>query len=774
MSLVASTIPNLVSGVSQQPSPSRLRTSGEQIINAYPSVVTGLAKRPPLAYRSLLSPTQTVGTDAAVHFIDRSPTERYFLVCGNSDLELYDVNGTPQTITYPNGKAYLPTSDATTKLRFVTVADTTFILNTETSVVAANITDTRTNPRRTASVFIKRAVASVNYAIYVNGALKASYTTRDNTTASTALQGTSEIASGLRSSLASNGYSSAVAVGTTVTFTLANDTDTVSVLDQYGGAAMLAYTDTVQTFEDLPPSEQEGRLLKVQGKIAADETSYWVTYSNGIWIEDVGYGAKRGFSASTMPHILVKTAANTFEFRENAWNPRTAGDADSNPDPTFVGRTINSMFLFKGRLGFLSEENVILSAVSVFEDIYLTTALQTLASDAIDVAAATGRVSTLRHAVPFADELLLFSDRTQFRLTSGTFLSGETVGITAAAAHPCSQIIPPYVVGSSAYFLADGATHAVARELFFLPDGSTLSGEDISVQIPAYIPKNIRNLTGSETSELLIALSGDEPNTVYIYKWYTTERRKVQSSWSKWTLGPDPIIGIGFFDQYLYVVYRNTNGTLRVERMAVGPVIEEPILLDHYVTENTVTSITYNAGTDTTTIVIGSGFSETLEFFRTDDASGNKYTSTKIDDTTYRFSGDITAHGFYGGINYEFLFEFTTQYMREQGTEGDSAIQDGRLQLRYFSVLYTDTSYFEASVTPTGGTERLSVFNGRTLSDPQNVADVIPRDTGEFKFPIFAKSEEVVIKLKNNQPFRCAFNSVEWSANYHQKARRVK
>lgn len=125
------------------------------------------------------------------------------------------------------------------------------------------------------------------------------------------------------------------------------------------------------------------------------------------------------------------------------------------------------------------------------------------------------------------------------------------------------------------------------------------------------------------------------------------------------------------------------------------------------------------------------------------------------------------------GSNYEFLYEFSGQYLREENSDGESAIQDGRLQLRYFSVIYTDTSYFEAHVTPTNGSTSITVFNGRTLADPDNVTDVIPRDTGEFKFPIFAKNEEVIIQLINDKPYRCAFGSVEWTANYRQKARRV-
>jgi len=349
-----------------------------------------------------VTPTMNFGAETAVHFIDRSPAERYILVCGEGDLELYDLDGNQQTVTFPDGKGYLPTTNMNDKLRFVTVADTTFVLNTEVVTQSEAITETRDNPFRRASIFVKRAVASTTYAVYFNGALAASFVTSDNTTAATALEGTAEIAQGLANSFGANGWPGAGVRGSTVTLSIPLGT-VVTVLDQFGGAAMTPYTDTIQDFSDLPPGELEGRLVRVQGGFEATDTTYWVQFSGNVYKETVGYNEQRRLTASTMPHILVKTGPGTFEFRQNDWNPRPVRDTESNPDPSFVGSPINSMFLFKGRLGFLAEENMILSATALFEDLYLTTVIQQLATDPIQVAAATGRVATLRHAVPFSE-----------------------------------------------------------------------------------------------------------------------------------------------------------------------------------------------------------------------------------------------------------------------------------------------------------------------------------------------------------------------------------
>ena len=874
MGLVASTIPNLVSGVSQQPAPSRLRTSGERMVNAFPSIVSGLMKRPPSQFVAELTPTMTVSDNTAVHMIDRSVDEKYILVCGDSDLELYSDTGVKQTVTFPDGKSYLPATEMWKKLRFVTVADTTFILNTEKVTATNTITETRTNPRTRATVFIKNAIPSVAYAIYVNNVLAATYTTADNTTAATALEGTTEIAKQLKQDAVAKGYTDAEHYGPTLSFGITAG-DTLTVTDEFGGRGMAVYTDTVQEFEWLPPHEEEGRLVKLQGNLDDGTASYWVEYKEGIWTETVGYDAQKELDASTMPHILVKTAPNTFEFRQNTWEKRKVGDEDSNPDPSFIGYTINGMFLFKGRLGILSEENLIMSASALFEDMYRTTVVQLLSSDPIDVASATGRVSTLYHGVSFSDELLLFSDKQQFRLSSGNVLTPETVGLTNSTSYPCSLYVPPVAVGSSAYFVADGATNTLAREVFIDAQRETVNGEDIAVQIPSYIPKNIRTVAASPTADVFLSLSADTPNELYVYKWYATGNKNLQAAWCKWVFDPNmSIVGMGFLDNHLYLVYK-VGSDVRIDKINVAPMIDVDLLLDTQLVHTEFTSFTYDGVTDKTTIVLPFDHPSDFEFYKT-DAEGNKnlqaawckwvfdpnmsivgmgfldnhlylvykvgsdvridkinvapmidvdllldtqlvhteFTSftydgvtdkttivlpfdhpsdfefyktdaeafepysdgggvIKVDNSTYTIAGDVTGDQITAGLNYEFLYEFSKQYLREENSDGESAIQDGRLQLRYMSVIYMDSSYFEAHVTPTNGTTSSTVFNGRTLADPDNVTDLIPRDTGEFRFPVFAQNEEVVIELKNDQPYRCAFGSVEWSAMYRAKARRV-
>lgn len=772
MALVSTTVSNLISGVSQQPAPQRLRTSGEAMKNAYPSVVAGLQKRPPTQFVSALATTVADDDTTAVHIINRDLNERYIVIGGQSELEVYDTDGTKLVVDFPNGKGYLPSSDMWKKLRFVTVADTTFVLNGGVVAETREIVDTRADPSTQASVFIKRAVASTTYAVYINGVLAATTATNDNTTAGTALEGTSDIATELKADAISRGYADAITHGPVLAFTCPADA-TIEVLDQFGGNAMEAFTDRIQSFDKLPPSEAQGRLVQIKGNLNDNTEDYWVEYENGVWVETVGYDAREELNPATMPHVLVRNANGTFTFKEHEWPEREVGDARTNPNPSFVGRYISSMFLFKGRLGFLSEENAVMSAVGELETMYRTTVVQVFASDRIDVASITGRVNNLYHAAIFSDTLVLFSDSQQFKLTSENVLSPTSVGIVPSTKFACSPNTSPVATGPVVFFVTDGATNSTVRELYIDEELKTIDADEITIQIPAYIPNEVRTMAVSTYDDVMVCLSALDPSKLWVYKWYTSGGEKVQTSWSNWDFGPDvTIMGCEFLEDFLYVVYK-IGTQVFMDKMFLDTKPADKALLDHRLEEPDMT-ITYNSSEDRTEFTIPYAYPETLEFFKMENPKGQKMRVTKVNDTTYHLAeADATSWTINAGVPYTFEYTFSPQYIREDTPTGEAAIQEGRVQLRYMSLIYMDTAYFKILVTPKNNRTFEHLFNARIFADGDNVAGLMPRDTGEYKFPIFAQNDKVEIKIVNDSAFPCSFGSMEWSGMYIGKSQRL-
>jgi hypothetical protein len=179
MSLISTSIPNLIGGVSQQPPALRTPNQCERLENAVPSAFEGLIKRPPSEHVAVL---KTSGTDIAfdsayVHVIDRDATERYVVVFGRTNsgstsyLKVYDINGTEKTVTTPSGLGYINEANIDTKLRAVTVSDVTFIVNRNKTVLASSTLSP--NSRNTATVipealvWVKQTNYSRKYSIRI-------------------------------------------------------------------------------------------------------------------------------------------------------------------------------------------------------------------------------------------------------------------------------------------------------------------------------------------------------------------------------------------------------------------------------------------------------------------------------------------------------------------------------------------------------------------------------------------------------------------------------
>lgn len=146
MSLISTSVANLVGGVSQQPPALRLPNQCERQENALASAFEGLIKRPPSEHVAVLKASGVdISYDSAyVHMIDRDATERYVAVFGRTNgtntayIKVYDINGTEKTVHTPDGVGYINEADIDAKLRCITVADVTFVLNRNKTILASS------------------------------------------------------------------------------------------------------------------------------------------------------------------------------------------------------------------------------------------------------------------------------------------------------------------------------------------------------------------------------------------------------------------------------------------------------------------------------------------------------------------------------------------------------------------------------------------------------------------------------------------------------------
>jgi len=797
MSLISGSIPNLVNGVSQQPYPIRLASQAEAQENAISSVVDGLGKRPPSRHKAVIPGANFL--NAHVHTINRDPQERYVLILRNGAINVYDTNGNAKTVHAPHGLGYLGTGNAKEAFKCVTVADYTFILN-KGAVVQKSPTLSPARPKE-AIFWIRQSAYSTDYSIYVNG-VQGYYKTPDSSNAFNAEYiKTNYIASQLVANLQTNGITAANGWnlyhnGSVIYVSRTNGADfTVNAQDSIGDQGIRAIKDFTQTFSDLPAKNvPHGFRVAIRGKATTEHDDYLVEFDSvngasslGVWKEAIQGGEQYALNPATMPHILVRNPDGSFTFKQAEWGARTAGDNKSAPFPSFVDRPLNDVFFFRNRLGILADENVIFSMAGEFFKFFRESAVQTLETDPIDVGVSHVKVSILRHAIPFNEALLLFSDQTQFRLGSTQLLTPQTISINATTEFECSLRSRPVGAGSNVYFAVNRGDYSAIREYFMDADTEVNDAADVTAHCPKYLPSNVHKLTASPNEDTLVALSEKTPNTLYVYRYYWDGNEKIQSSWSKWTFSGS-ILNADFIESDLWLVIQRSDGVY-LEVISIEPGRSDSpatiqCLLDRRVT-NEQFAISYDAATNRTGFWIpGYRIADdpTTEYVlvvwpqeQVTALEGKVYKPaiTTNDATGLGFSvpGDLRGYRVYFGRRYRLRYEFSQIHIREEAIGGGvQTVGSGRLQIRKITITCGNSGFFRVNVTPRARDTYRYEFTGMKISEA--ALGRITTSQGLFPVPVRCRNTDVMIEVVSESHLPCALLSVEWEGYYTSRSSR--
>lgn len=763
MSLISRTISQLFGGVSQQPS--QLRSDSQCSIqdNCWPDVSVGLSKRPPSLHVAKLNADATV--NRAVHFINRDASEKYVVVVKDEELKVYDqLTGAEKTVTAPDGLLYLDTTDPTANFAFLTVADTTFVVN-RSKTVTLDAAGAYTPPN-VCFVYIISAVARQKYTITLDGT---DYTYTVANDGSDAL--TTTIAEGLKTLIGAATFT--VTRKGSILKIVKNDASafTSNAFDSYGDAGLIYFTDEIESSAQLPPDFWTGYVLSVKGAKESGKDDYYLEYANQRWVETVKPGLQNTPTPSTMPHKLVRNGDGTFTFSKVTWVSREVGDDETNPAPSFIGQTINNVFFHRERLGLLSGENIVMSRVADFYNFFASSASSTLDDDPIDATVSDPKVSKLYHALGFQEALLVFSDTAQFQLTGGDVLSPKTVRLNPTTHFYTSKTVPPVAAGRDVYFSVGRGNYSSMREYFVLPDGFNSDAADITAHIPTYVPKNLGALTASSLMDALFMYSRDEPNVIYFYKYLWAGDQKVQSAWGTVTLADDvTLIGMEVMDTILYLAVRRADGTY-IEKIdfQAGGVETGMSHLVHLDRRYSLTGV-YDAGanettwtlphadTDTYQVVLGASFT----------VKGAKLNVTHPTSTTLVALGDYSAGTCFVGKPYSLLYRFSELYIKNSEKV---AVMDGKLMLRNIAISYTDSSYFRVEVTPKQREKNTYVFTGRELGAASALIGSVNISSGSFKVPIVTSNLGVTIDIVNDSHLPSTFQGATWQGLYSVKAK---
>nr|BDD44391.1 hypothetical protein 7 [Deltaproteobacteria bacterium] len=779
MALVDEIISSFTGGVSQQPAGIRKDNQCTLMENCFPTLVDGMRKRPNSEYLADLA-LMSYTHKPFVHAINRDTDERYFLVFtgdATTPIQAWDMDGNVCAIRYgtldadlvfsedTGVKSYLETTTPRESIKAQTIADYTVVTNREKVCAMSGSPDTTSD--NVALVWLKTPSVDCTYKILVDG----------NEAASHASSGSVNITS-IMSSLA-NATSNFLGAGWTVSydsgdlyFTIQKDDNTdftVKATDTAAHGMKVIHRNT-QRFTDLPPQAPDGYVCEIVGDEGNSLDSWFVKFnggsdSAGVWEETRKEGLDNAFAASTMPHRLVRTGALEFTFAPIIWEERQAGDDESNAEPSFIGKSVNGVFLYKNRLGFLAGENAILSKASDFFNFWRTTVLDLLDSDPIDIAASSEKVSDLYFAIAMQRNLVLTSDQQQFNLGSGDLLlTPKTTAMDVTTRLETSKVCPPVGAGPNLFFATENGGFTSIREYFVQPDTLTDDAADVTAHAPEYVPDNVTQMIASGAKELLLVHSDDESNAFYVYKYFWAGQEKVQSAWFKWIFEEgSEYLGGAIIANYIYlIIKRGTNVFL--ERIDLENISHASLGFRVHLDSMQEVTGSYEGSTHLTTWTTPGALSSTPVVV--DSVTGLQVPNvTRVDDNTVITYGDYSANMCFIGEEYTQRFRFSEFVVRSPKTNTD--VLQGRLQILSLMLSYVGTGGFTVEVTGEGRSEATE----HTWYPQTSTIGEVTIESGKKNFMVFASSEGLLLDIVNSSYLPATFVGASWQGNFTKESR---
>lgn len=639
-----------------------------------------------------------------------------------------------------------------------------------------------------------------------------SYTAPDGTTAGDAAKSASNyIADELKSALASSLNIKAGTVisveGSVIRITGAPDLK-LTVSDGSNGLVLRAQTNTAKNLEDLTPMAVHGALVRVEG-VTGDEDDVWMRFeiagktvgtgfgSEGIWKEWFNPSEVSQFDLSTMPHILTRTGAATFNLSQGEWLGRRVGDSTTSPVPDFVGNTIRDINGFQSRLVFIAGPYVAMSRTDKPRDFFKRSATTEVASDPISIVSTAEREFELEWIVPFDRDLIVFADYSQFLITGSIALTPSNASLVQTTNFEMGKGARPASTGRTLLFPFEQGSFAGVKEFFSEPSVDASDAASITQTQDEYMRGKVKELTASTNFSFVIVQTDDPDaqNVLFVHQYYWQDTTKAQASWSKWVL-PYAVRNVLFAGSAVNILmYDDTLGYIQTsldldipENAETGYPVKLDLLSNY--TAATVSGDYVLSGYVSTDYVEG-GVAEAEKTYidlpwpnallvqGTGCAvPGQTISSVNITDLgtgiwRYLVSDSTAPAGaaVLAGLAYESIVQPTMPFIRDKDGR---AVKNTKLVVTEFIVYFDESGYMDSTMSSRYRSEDV-LFNNRevvTAFDPEDPAGIGIR-TGEFIIPWGERSDWSELTVSSSDVRPMTILEVEWVGQVLTRGRRL-
>ena len=562
--------------------------------------------------------------------------------------------------------------------------------------------------------------------------------------------------------------------------------------------AMTGIKGQASDVAELPSQGWDGTILKVNNTQDTDSDDYYVrftTQSSGIpgagsWEECVAPGIITTLNSSTMPQALIRNSDGSFKLEPlnsdsafEGWAEREVGDETSNPEPSFVGKGISYMFFFANRLGFLSEDAVIMSQPGDYFNFFQTSALTISDADPIDITASSTTPAILKAAIGSPKGLILFAERSQFLMaTSDVAFAASTVKMTEISQYFYKSEVLPLSTGVSVAFISENQTYSKVMEMAIDSVENRPVVAEITRIVPEYLPPSF--VWGEVSPNNNMMLYGANTEEVYVFKFFNNGDKRELAGWTRWTYPAachmfameDDLCHIILFDGTKHMLVRSELiDDPQVAPLDVGFSSFSP-RLDLSVPSSMLTI------TDDPDSILDSrvAIPEQIDiadavytFISTDGGFKGLFinNSTKVDASGGRYivvPKDLTSANAILGIGYETLVTLPSIFIAQEG-------RSDRVNIPQVSFLYLELYYsgrYEVTVKKLGYDPKVYDIEV-TPANSYDANNVPLSEISTQSIPIFSSGDILNITIKAPDPFPSSITGYSWEGTYNNRGIKV-
>ena len=555
--------------------------------------------------------------------------------------------------------------------------------------------------------------------------------------------------------------------------------DQIIVLNKSKVTAMSAalsgsLSGTVSSIASLPAaSSNTNNVYKISNTSAAED-DYYVKSDGTSWNETHKPDISISINATTMPHRLRRTAANAFTFEANTWSQRLVGDTTTNPDPSFIGKTLNFSFFANNRLGFLSEDNVILGVPNDTYNFFSKSAIVQIDSDPVDLTCGSQRPVTLTSAVPVQQGIVLFSGSQQFMLFSDTgVLTPAQAVVKSISSYEVDEDVHPVETGTTITFINKSTSYCRVFGMQTQGQGASPLFIDLGKFVSQYIPQTVSSIV-ADTQNSFIGLYGQSAKEIYFYRTYVEGDQQLMRAWYSWKLpgnvqffnsDKDKIVSVVKFQGGLVLLTTELNNLPTSSQITANTLPAENLFFDMiasssgntYVSNKTRVQVPFALDSSLTPFVVSDGGLQ-LKVESTLTSGGNNF-------FVIAGSNDYTSLSLKVGYKMPFEVQLPHIYVRrgEGITDHTAYLIISRMK---FSIGLSGNLSFK--VKPLGESNQ-NLTGAVQIVDYTNLNAVPLDESALFTIPVLRRNTSYDMTIFSDTPFAVALNSAMWEGNYSTK-----